>query len=133
MGFFNIKDLPCSLADGPSLLKNLYPLLDQGGLGCVQGDQVLFLEKDKTKRAKVAKERARIKEFGHDAMLEPLTSGADRFLHKICMENTQLGGKNFKLLRGDNAKLACGEGEKPRKTWRDQGRPPKRGDGREAY
>merc|ERR1719343_115318 len=109
MGFFNVKNLPASLVDVDSVLENLYPLLDQGGLGCVQGEQVLFLEKDKKKRSKIMQERARIKEFGQDAMLERYTSDAYTFLHKVCMENTQLGGKNFKLLRGENARLACGE------------------------
>eukprot|EP00927_Polykrikos_kofoidii_P015378 TRINITY_DN16820_c0_g1_i1.p1 TRINITY_DN16820_c0_g1~~TRINITY_DN16820_c0_g1_i1.p1 ORF type:complete len:895 (-),score=183.48 TRINITY_DN16820_c0_g1_i1:174-2858(-) len=115
LGFFDTENLPKSIADPDSVLKNLYPLLDQSGFGCVTADQVLFLEKDKEKASRIKRMLARIRKHGHGVSSEPVPSKAQKLLHKHAIELTPLGGKHFKLLRGEDAALACGEGL-PRKS-----------------
>mmetsp|Transcript_29715 Transcript_29715/g.67276 ORF Transcript_29715/g.67276 Transcript_29715/m.67276 type:complete len:397 (-) Transcript_29715:86-1276(-) len=99
MGFFSLEGLPQTLATEELVLENLYPLLDQGGHGCITPDQLLFLEKDKEKRARIERQLARIREHGADGAPEPLRKEAERMLHTLSVETTLLGGKHWKMLR----------------------------------
>merc|ERR1712232_373474 len=98
-GFFEVDYVPANLATEELVLANLYPLLDQNGHGCVTADQLMFLEKDRVKRARIQSELARIREGGIEAAAEPLRNDAQRMLHKLCMRNTSAGGKHWATLK----------------------------------
>merc|ERR1712232_1459423 len=94
--FFLAEGVPSVLDSEDKVLENLYPLLDQAGLGACSCEQLMFLEKDKEKRAKVLEKLARIREYGKDVGgAEPLKSNAQKLLHKIAKQTTPLGGKHW--------------------------------------
>lgn len=99
LGFFKVQGLPETLVTEELVLANLYPLLDQSGHGCITPDQLLFLEKDKDKRARIERQLARIREHGADGAPEPLRKDAERFLHSLSHHTTFLGGNHWKFLR----------------------------------
>lgn len=94
-GFFTAEGVPTSLCTEEKILKNLYPLLDQTGSGACSCEQLMFLEKDRTKRDRILRELARIREYGHDGAEEPLRSNAQRMLHKLATSCTPVGGKHW--------------------------------------
>jgi len=91
LGFFEESILTEEL-----VLANLYPLLDQSGHGCITPDHLIFLEKDKQKRARIERQLSRIREKGAEGAPEPLQKDAERFLHGLSV-SVLLGGKNWKL------------------------------------
>jgi len=96
LGFFAVPDIPDVLSTELKVLTNLYPLLDASGTGACSCEQLMFLEKDKDKRAKILRELARIREFGKDVGgAEPLKSNAQKMLHKIACKTTPLGGQHW--------------------------------------
>mmetsp|Transcript_88212 Transcript_88212/g.257847 ORF Transcript_88212/g.257847 Transcript_88212/m.257847 type:complete len:378 (-) Transcript_88212:138-1271(-) len=99
LGFFSFASLPATLVTEELVLANLFPLLDQSGHGCITPDQLLFLEKDKEKRARIERQLARIREHGADGAPEPLRKDAERFLHNLSFHTTYLGGKHWTLIR----------------------------------
>lgn len=98
LDFFEFPGLSETLATEKLILANLYPLLDQGGHGCITPDQLLFLEKDKEKRARIERQLARIREHGTDGAPEPLRKDAERFLRSLSHQTTYLGGSHWKYI-----------------------------------
>jgi len=99
LGFFSFASLPATLVTEELVLANLFPLLDQSGHGCITPDQLLFLEKDKNKRARIERQLARIREHGADGAPEPLRKDAERFLHNLSVHTTYLGARHRKLFQ----------------------------------
>eukprot|EP00439_Symbiodinium_sp_Y106_P064133 s3371_g10.t1 len=104
------------------LLQNLYPLIVTGH--CISIDDLLFLEKDKVKRAKIIRQLQRIRDQGIEAGPEPLSNEGQQMLFKLSMSTTQLGGKHWK---GVKSKVARGAGSmpgspnfRPNLTWLEQ-------------
>jgi len=100
LGFFEAAGIPSVLNSEEGVLTHLYPLLDQNGFGCIQADQMLFLEKDKEKRERLQLELARIREFGHD-VVEEVKSEASAWLHKTGRQN--IGRKHWKQIKAHNS------------------------------
>jgi len=101
LGFFHDKSLPSCLADEESVQAKLFPLLDQNGNGVVTPEQVLFLEKNKVKKALLERYHARSREYGSMAAGEPLPNDASRFLRVLTMHSTPLGGQHWKSVFPD--------------------------------
>ncbi|CAE7502401.1 unnamed protein product [Symbiodinium natans] len=122
LGFFDDETIPEGIRTEELLLKNLYPLIVTGH--CISIDDVLFLEKDKVKRAKIIRQLQRIRDQGIEAGPEPLRNEGQRMLFKLSMSTTQLGGKHWK---GVKSKVARGAGNmpgspnfRPNLTWLEQ-------------
>lgn len=102
LGFFDAESLtekPVGLEDEAAVLRNLFPLLDQNGHGCITASQLLFLEKDTPKKAQLSRQLARIAAHGAAAAPEPLSNSAQKMLSDLAMQTTTLGGKHWKTLR----------------------------------
>jgi hypothetical protein len=110
MGFYDDSNLPGAISTEEGMMQNLYPLLDQHSSGCITSEQLLFLEKDKMKRAKIDRQLRRIRDHGIQAAPEPLLNDAQRLLFRLSMSSTQLGGKHWKGLRSE---VACGDEKSP--------------------
>eukprot|EP00928_Gymnodinium_smaydae_P057669 TRINITY_DN40889_c0_g1_i1.p1 TRINITY_DN40889_c0_g1~~TRINITY_DN40889_c0_g1_i1.p1 ORF type:complete len:360 (+),score=98.18 TRINITY_DN40889_c0_g1_i1:76-1080(+) len=108
LGFFDLEGIPESIQTEQLVTSNLYPLLDQIGSGACSCGQLMFLEQDEKKKAKVMRELARIRDFGHDNAPEPLRSNANWMLHKLAKQNTTLGGAHWKSV---TSKVAIGDDE----------------------
>eukprot|EP00927_Polykrikos_kofoidii_P018195 TRINITY_DN18389_c0_g1_i1.p1 TRINITY_DN18389_c0_g1~~TRINITY_DN18389_c0_g1_i1.p1 ORF type:complete len:322 (-),score=57.42 TRINITY_DN18389_c0_g1_i1:69-1034(-) len=107
LGFFDLDGLPRALSTEQLVTENLYPLLDQAGTGACSCEQLMFLEQDEAKKARVLRELARIRDYGHGATSgETLKSTANRFLHKLAKKTTLLGGKHWKTV---NEKVVVGD------------------------
>ncbi|CAE8644439.1 unnamed protein product, partial [Polarella glacialis] len=111
LGFFKSPKLLASLCCEEFVLKNLYPLLDQNGSGCITPSQLIFLEKDRDKRDKIERQLARIRDYGIQAAPEPLRNDAQRLLFRLSMSTTLMGGKHWKKVRspvaiGDNESVS---------------------------
>jgi hypothetical protein len=102
LGFFDEPDLPAVLNSKEQVSKNLYPLLDQSGYGCIQAEQMLFLEQDLEKRSRLTKEIRRAQQYGHVVGGIETTSDAEKLLNKVCMDETQLGGRFWKMINANN-------------------------------
>jgi len=96
LGFFDAQGLPESIRTPEGVLKQLYPLLDSDGMGCVTPDELLFLERDKEKVARIKKELAHVREHGKWTVAEPPRKDAEKMLHDLCLGATVLGGKHWK-------------------------------------
>ncbi|CAE7295450.1 unnamed protein product [Symbiodinium pilosum] len=108
LGFFDDESVPEGIGTEELLVKNLYPLIVTGH--CISIDDLLFLEKDKVKRAKIIRQLQRIRDQGIEAGPEPLRNEGQRMLFKLSMSTTQLGGKHWK---GVKSKVARGVGSMP--------------------
>lgn len=107
LGFFQGEGVPLVLDSETKVLENLFPLLDQAGAGACSCEQLMFLEKDKEKRARQLEKLARIREYGKDVGgAEPLKSNAQKMLHKLGMQTTLLGGKHWSTVTEE---VAVGE------------------------
>lgn len=98
MGFFKAPGLPENLSSEVLVLANLFPLLDVNGRGCVMCEHLLFLEKDREKKAKIKRELERIRMYGSHNAVEPLPHNAQKMLHELILGTTALGGKHWALL-----------------------------------
>lgn len=78
LGFFDTDGLPPGIADEELVLKNLFPLLDSNGTGAVEPRQLLFLEKDRPKRARWATSLKKLREHGDTP--QPAPSEASQLL-----------------------------------------------------
>lgn len=105
LGFFQ-QQLPSGLSSEDLVVRNLFPLMDSNGTGCITPEQLLFLEKDRERRMKIERQLARIRAHGIQAAPEPLRNDAQRMLFRLSMKTTQLGGKHWKNV---HSLLACGE------------------------
>merc|ERR1712079_215373 len=77
LGFFAHPNIPHAISSEELVTKNLFPLLDQIGLGCVTADQLLFLEPDRELREKQHTDLAYLREHGSAGQqLQPLTNDA---------------------------------------------------------
>lgn len=122
LGFFDDETIPEGIRTEELLLQNLYPLIVTGH--CISIDDLLFLEKDKVKRAKIIRQLQRIRDQGIEAGPEPLRNEGQQMLFKLSMSTTQLGGKHWK---GVTSKVARGAGGmpgspnfRPNLTWLEQ-------------
>jgi len=122
LGFFDDETIPEGIRTEELLLQNLYPLIVTGH--CISIDDLLFLEKDKVKRAKIIRQLQRIRDQGIEAGPEPLRNEGQQMLFKLSMSTTQLGGKHWK---GVKSKVARGAGSmpgspnfRPNLTWLEQ-------------
>lgn len=107
LGFFQAEGIPLVLNSESKVLSNLFPLLDQAGAGACSCDQLMFLEKDKEKRARELEKLARIREYGKEVGgAEPRRNNAQKLLHKLGMQTTLLGGKHWSTVTEE---VAVGE------------------------
>jgi len=106
LGFFDLPGVPASICSEDLVTDNLFPLLDQTGTGACACEQVMFLEKDPAKKAKVLRQLARMREHGHEGAPEPLRNHAQRLLHQLAKQTTPLGGKPWQMV---TSKVAIGE------------------------
>lgn len=105
LGFFDAKGLPERLMSEMDVLANLYPLLDQNGLGCITPEHLLFLERDKEKRARLQREVIHTREHGKNASVEPVRNNASEMLHKLVKTTTLAGGRHWKSLKATSPAL----------------------------
>lgn len=114
LGFFNMSYLPSNLATKELVLANLFPLLDRNESRAISAEEIMFMEHNKEKRAKILEQIARIQESGHDGRSEPLKHEAHWFLHGVAIKTTALGGKHWKMpSTGFDTNLACGQIRRP--------------------
>eukprot|EP00931_Biecheleriopsis_adriatica_P057963 TRINITY_DN3443_c0_g1_i1.p1 TRINITY_DN3443_c0_g1~~TRINITY_DN3443_c0_g1_i1.p1 ORF type:complete len:968 (+),score=323.73 TRINITY_DN3443_c0_g1_i1:71-2974(+) len=81
------------------VMKNLWPLLDQNGRGCVTCDQLLFLEKSPVKKEGIRQELLRQRQLGAGAALTEQTHECHKILHKLVTETTALGNRHWSQLK----------------------------------
>lgn len=117
LDFFEASSLPKGLESEDAVLVNLFPLLDQNGHGCITPGQLLFLEKDVTKKEQLERQLARIAKHGVEAAPEPLHNEAQHLLHTLSCQATYFGGKNGKSAGNDTSNGANAKNQKgPRKS-----------------
>jgi hypothetical protein len=102
LGFFEEEKRPEYLQTEDQVLNFLFPLLDQGA-GCVQAEQMLFLEQDRKKRVLQTRELQRLRDFGNDGFSAvEAQKDAEKMLHQTAMGTTQLGGTFWKMIPENN-------------------------------
>lgn len=102
LGFFDVPNLPEDIKTQELVMKNLYPLLDQGGHGCVQAEHILFLEQNREKKIRHVKEIRNRHDFGNEGSnIEP-SKDAEAMLTEVSMKETQMGGTFWKMIPANN-------------------------------
>merc|ERR1712110_930362 len=82
LGFFEAPGLPARISSMELTRKNLFPFIDQDGQGCVSGQELLCLEKDKRKRADLKHRITQVEKLGGEfALSTPLPKSAEHLLH----------------------------------------------------
>merc|ERR1712228_1015466 len=126
LGFFGLPDVPTSISNEDNVRANLFPLLDTHGTGACACEQLMFLERDHSKKAKVLRQLSRVRERGLEGAPDPVANKAQGMLNKLAMQTTQLGGKPWQLV---TEKVAIGdEWSQPRTLSQPRSPVSKRGD-----
>jgi len=82
LGFFEAKDVPDRIATVELARRNLFPVLDATGRGTLSARDLLFIERDKSKRERIKRDLNYIELYGRQAMARPLPKSADKLLSK---------------------------------------------------
>eukprot|EP00747_Dinoflagellata_sp_TGD_P126187 gnl/TRDRNA2_/TRDRNA2_174258_c3_seq1.p1 gnl/TRDRNA2_/TRDRNA2_174258_c3~~gnl/TRDRNA2_/TRDRNA2_174258_c3_seq1.p1 ORF type:complete len:766 (+),score=160.92 gnl/TRDRNA2_/TRDRNA2_174258_c3_seq1:374-2671(+) len=99
MGFFELPGLPDTIETEELVMKNLFPLLDSNASGCINPEELVFLERDKARREQIKEEIEAIQNQGDEAKLEQLRSDAEKLLHKTLRKSTAVGRKHWSMTK----------------------------------